>query len=96
MLKICVNFGGGRTKDGGNIDDDVGESVMLSSKRVRVGEKRDAVYAYGWSYDQTNMIRDRRKEARGGREVRRRDEHDDMMTLIHIILGSGFRPLRGN
>ena len=95
MLKISINFGG-RTKDGGNVDDDVGESVMLSSRRVRVGEKRDAVYAYGWSYDQTNMIRDRRKEARGGREVRRRDEHDDMMTLIHMcpaVDGEDRRPV---
>ena len=73
MLKISINFGG-RTKDGGSVDDDVGESVMLSSRRVRVGEKRDAVYAYGWSYDQTNMTRDRRIDPRGGREVRGRGE----------------------
>ena len=70
------------------------ESVMLSSKSS-CGEKRDAA-AYGWSYDQTNMIRDRRKEARGGREVRRRDEHDDMMTLIHMcpaVDGEDRRPV---
>ena len=70
--------------------------MMLVSRdvepgRVRVGEKRDAVYAYGWSYDQTtHAIVESILEEEGKLEV------DPMrMTLIHLcpaVEGEDRRP----
>ena len=80
-FKIRINFGSNDCT-ARDVDGDVGKSVVFRSRRVRRGQKRDAVYAYGWNYDQTNLSRDRRKEQRGGAVPK--TKLVERLTLIHM------------